>query len=39
MDRLIQVEPVILALFATLITWMFTLMGAGVVIFLRGLKI
>lgn len=38
MDRLIQVEPVILALFATLITWMFTLLGAGVVIFFKRVK-
>ena len=38
MDRLIQVEPVILALFATLITWMFTLMGAGVVKFFKRVK-
>lgn len=35
MDKLIQVEPVFLALFATLITWLFTLLGAGVVIFFK----
>lgn len=35
MDKLIGLNPVVLALMATLVTWFFTLLGSGVVVFFK----